>query len=142
MKFLSNPDKFVFAIGVGIVGFLFIFFYMILNRLGILTLLLVLWVLFSAYWARSSYIEYLIQDDKFIIRHMGRKIEVHFNDINYIIEFSSCTNPIKEKRYEIRLNNNLGVSDKLFKIENRSFTRWIGNQKDRFIIEKHVFHGQ
>ena len=110
---------------------------MILNRLGILTLLLVLWVLFSAYWARSSYIEYLIQDDKFIIRHMGRKIEVHFNDINYIIEFSSCTNPIKEKRYEIRLNNNLGVSDKLFKIENRSFTRWIGNQKDRFIIEKH-----
>ena len=95
MKFLSNPDKFVFAIGVGIVGFLFIFSYMILNRLGILTLLLVLWVLFSAYWARSSYIEYLIQDDKFIIRHMGRKIEVHFNDINYIIEFSSCTNPIK-----------------------------------------------
>lgn len=142
MKLISNPDKFVFSIGIGIVGSLFIISYMVLNRLYLLMLLLGLWILFSICWAKNNYIEYFIQDDKFVIRHMRREIEVRFDDIHYIIEFSNCSNPIKEKRYEIKLINASPVSNKLLKIENRAFTKWIENQKDRFIIEKHVFHGQ
>ncbi len=142
MKFIANPDKFIFFIGTGVVGFLFIFSYMILNQLSVLILLLALWILFSVWSVKKTYIEYAIQDDKFIIRHMRREIEVHFDDINYIVESLSCTNSIKEKRYEIKLNNTLNVPDNLLKIENRTFTKWIEKQKDRFIIEKRVFHGR
>lgn len=140
MKFIANPDKYIFSIGISIVGFLFIFSYMILNQLLILFPLLLLWIGFSIFIIRRNYIEYTIQEEKFIIRYMKKIFEIRFSEIEYIIQSSNYTNSFKEKRYELKLKNRVDVYEKLLKIENKSFTKWILKNIDSFKIKKEMFY--
>ena len=101
MRFIANPDKYIFFIGISIVGFLFIFSYMILNQLLILLPLMLLWIGFSIFMIKRNYIEYTIQEEKFTIRYMGKKIEIKFNEIEYVIQYSNYTNFLKEKNMSL-----------------------------------------
>ena len=140
MKFIANPDKFIFFIGISIVGLLFIFSYMILNHLVILIPLVFLWIGFSILIIKRNYVEYTIQEEKFVIRYMNKIYEISFGDIGYIIQFSNYTNPFKEKRYELKLKNRVDVHEKLLKIENKTFTKWIINNINTFKIMKVMFY--
>ena len=140
MRFIANPDKYIFFIGVSIVGFLFIFSYMILNQLLILLPLMLLWIGFSIFMMKRNYIEYTIQEEMFIIRYMGKKVEIKFNEIEYVIQYSNFTNLLKEKKYEFKLKNRQDVHEKLLKIENKSFTKWILKNIDKFKIKKENFY--
>ena len=101
MRFIANPDKYIFFIGISIIGFLFIFSYMILNQLLILLPLMLLWIGFSIFMIKRNYIEYTIQEEKFTIRYMGKKVEIKFNEIEYIIQYSNYTNLLKEKNMSL-----------------------------------------
>ena len=101
MSFIANPDKYIFFIGISIVGFLFIFSYMILNQLLILLPLMLLWIGFSIFMIKRNYIEYTIQEEKFTIRYMGKKVEIKFNEIEYVIQYSNYTNLLKEKNMSL-----------------------------------------
>ena len=101
MRFIANPDKYIFFIGISIIGFLFIFSYMILNQLLILLPLMLLWIGFSIFMIKRNYIEYTIQEEKFTIRYMGKKVEIEFNEIEYIIQYSNYTNLLKEKNMSL-----------------------------------------
>ena len=140
MKFIANPDKFIFFIGISIVGLLFIFSYMILNHLVILIPLVFLWIGFSILIIKRNYVEYTIQEEKFVIRYMNKIYEISFGDIGYIIQFSNYKNPFKEKRYELKLKNRVDVHEKLLKIENKTFTKWIINNINTFKIMKVMFY--
>lgn len=140
MRFIANLDKFIFFIGISIVGFLFIFSYMILNQLLILLPLMLLWIGFSVFMIKRNYIEYTIQEEKFTIRYMGKKVEIKFNEIEYVIQYSNYTNLLKEKKYELKLKNRQDVHEKLLKIENKTFTKWILKNIDKFIIMKEMFY--
>ena len=140
MRFIANPDKIIFFIGISIVGFLFIFSYMILNQLLILLPLMLLWIGLSIFMIKRNYIEYTIQEEKFTIRYMGKKVEIKFNEIEYVIQYSNYTNLLKEKKYELKLKNRQDVHEKLLKIENKSFTKWILKNVDNFKIKKEMFY--
>ena len=140
MRFIANPDKFIFFIGISIAGFLFIFSYMILNQLLILLPLMLLWIGLSIFMIKRNYIEYTIQEEKFTIRYMGKKVEIKFNEIEYVIQYSNYTNLLKEKKYELKLKNRQDVHEKLLKIENKSFTKWILKNVDNFKIKKEMFY--
>ena len=140
MRFIANHDKYIFFIGISIVGFLFIFSYMILNQLLILLPLMLLWIGFSIFMIKRNYIEYTIQEEKFTIRYMGKKVEIKFNEIEYVIQYSNYTNLLKEKKYELKLKNRQDVHEKLLKIENKSFTKWILKNIDNFKIKKEMFY--
>lgn len=136
MKFIANPDKFVFSIGVGIVGFLFIFSYMVLNQLFILIPLLILWVGFSLFLLKRNYIVYIIQDEKIIIKSYKTNFEIKFNEIMRIVELTNYTNPLKEKRYLLILNENINIQERFLKVENKTFTKWVSKNKKKFKIIK------
>ena len=140
MRFIANPDKYIFFIGLSIVGFLFIFSYMILNQLLILLPLMLLWIGFSIFMIKRNYIEYTTQEEKFTIRYMGKKVEIKFNEIEYVIQYSNYTNMLREKKYELILKNRQDVHEKLLKIENKSFTKWILKNIDNFKIKKEMFY--
>lgn len=140
MRFIANHDKYIFFIGISIVGFLFIFSYMILNQLLILLPLMILWIGLSIFMIKRNYIEYTIQEEKFTIRYMGKKVEIKFNEIEYVIQYSNYTNLLKEKKYELKLKNRQDVHEKLLKIENKSFTKWILKNIDNFKIKKEMFY--
>ena len=140
MRFIANPDKYIFFIGISIVGFLFIFSYMILNQLLILLPLLLLWIGLSIFVIKRHYIEYTIQEEKFTIRYMGKKVEIKFNEIEYVIQYSNYTNLLKGKKYELKLKNREDVHEKLLKIKNKSFTKWILKNIDNFKIKKEMFY--
>lgn len=139
MRFIANPDKFVFFIGVGIVGFLFIFSYMLLKQLVVLVPALILWIVFTIYLIRINYVEYIIHGEKIIIKYMKKNFEINFDEIDYIVQRSNYTNIFKAKKYELKLNNKLNVPDKLLKIENKTFTKWILKQSYRFKIKKKMY---
>ena len=139
MRFIANPDKYIFFIGISIVGFLFIFSYMILNQLLILLPLMLLWIGFSIFIIKKNYIEYTIQEEQFTIRYMGGKVEIKFNEIEYVIQYSNYTTLLK--KYELKLKNRQDVPEKLLKIENKSFTKWILKNIDNFKIKKEMFYG-
>ena len=140
MRFIANLDKYIFFIGISIVGFLFIFSYMILNQLLILLPLMLLWIGLSIFMIKRNYIEYTIQEEKFTIRYMGKKFEIKFNEIEYVIQYSNYTNLLKGKKYELKLKNRQDVHEKLLKIENKSFTKWILKNIDNFKIKKEMFY--
>ena len=140
MRFIANHDKYIFFIGISIVGFLFIFSYMILNQLLILLPLMILWIGLSIFMIKRNYIEYTIQEEKFTIRYMGKKVEIKFNEIEYVIQYSNYTNLLKGKKYELKLKNRQDVHEKLLKIENKSFTKWILKNIDNFKIKKEMFY--
>ena len=140
MRFIANRDKYIFFIGISVVGFLFIFSYMILNQLLILLPLMLLWIGLSIFMIKRNYIEYTIQEEKFTIRYMGKKVEIKFNEIEYVIQYSNYTNLLKEKKYELKLKNRQDVHKKLLKIENKSFTKWILKNIDNFKIKKKMFY--
>ena len=98
MKFISNPDKFVFFVGISIIGFIFMFTYILLNQFFILIPLLVLWIIFSVFILRRNYIEYIIQGEKIVIRTLKVKFEINLNEIKYIVELTNYTNLLREKR--------------------------------------------
>ena len=101
MRFIANLDKYIFFIGISIVGFLFIFSYMILNQLLILLPLMLLWIGLSIFMIKRNYIEYTIQEEKFTIRYMGKKFEIKFNEIEYVIQYSNYTKSLKEKNMSL-----------------------------------------
>lgn len=140
MRFIANHDKYIFFIGISIVGFLFIFSYMILKQLLILLPLMILWIGLSIFMIKRNYIEYTIQEEKFTIRYMGKKVEIKFNEIEYVIQYSNYTNLLKGKKYELKLKNRQDVHEKLLKIENKSFTKWILKNIDNFKIKKEMFY--
>ena len=53
---------------------------------------------------------------------MGKKVEIKFNEIEYVIQYSNYTNLLKEKKYELKLKNRQDVHEKLLKIENKEST--------------------
>ena len=136
MRFLTNPDKFVFCIGIGVVGFLFILSYMILNQMIFLSLVLILWMIFSVYLAQINHIEYEIHNDGFIVKHMRKTTKIKYKDIDCIFEYSSYTNSIRIKKYIIKLMDGCNVPDKFLKIENKAFSEWIDKEKSRFNIKR------
>lgn len=136
MKFVANPDKFISCIGFCIVIFLFIFSYMILNHLLIFIPLLILWIGFSVFVIKRNYVLYMIQDEKIIIQSFKKNFEIQLNEIEYIVEFSDYTKSLKEKKYKLILSEKLKVPEKFLEIENRTFTKWILKNEDRFKIKK------
>ena len=104
VKFIAYPDKFIFSIGVSIVGFLFIVSFMILNQVFILIPLLALWMVFSVFLIPRNHVEYIIQEEKIVIKSFGKKIEIDFNEIECINQISNYTNSLKEKEYVLKLN--------------------------------------
>ena len=101
---------------------------------------MLLWIGFSIFMIKRNYIEYTIQEEKFTIRYMGKKVEIKFNEIEYVIQYSNYTNLLKEKKYELKLKNRQDVHEKLLKIENKSFTKWILKNIDNFKIKKEMFY--
>ena len=140
MRFIANPDKYIFFIGISIVWFLFIFSYMILNQLLILLPLLLLWIGLSIFVIKRNYIEYTIQEEKFTIRYMGKKVEIKFNENEYVIQYSNYTNLLKGKKYELKLTIRQDVHEKLLKIENKSFKKKKKKNIDKFKIKKENFY--
>lgn len=140
IKFMANPDKFIFIIGVAVLGFLFLFICILLNHLILLLPLLILWILFSIYLVKRNYIVYIIHDDKFIIHYMSKEYEINFDEIVYILEISNYTNTLQEKQYKLSLNDKLNIDDKLLKIVNKTFTKWIKSNYDKFrILKQNIF---
>lgn len=136
MKFLSNPDKLIFCIGIGVVGFLFMVSYLILNKLPILILLLFFWIFIAFFLVRNNYVAYEITDDKFLVRYMKYYYEIKFNDIEYIVQYSNYNNLMQESRYELIVNSKININPKVLKIENRVFSKWLSNNSKNFIIKK------
>ncbi len=141
MKFLTNPDKIWFFVGVGIFGFLIIFFGMFLNEL--LSVFLIpaeaAWILVLYYLIKFNYTVYEIKEDKFIIKNMNKEYEINFEEIENIIEFKTYTNPIRIKRYEIVLSDTLNIKKRLLEIENQAFSKWISKNSEKFSIRKQYF---
>ena len=94
----------------------------------------------AIFMMKRNYIEYTIQEEMFIIRYMGKKVEIKFNEIEYVIQYSNYTNLLREKQYELKLKNRQDVHEKLLKIENKSFTKWILKNIDKFKIKKENFY--
>ena len=84
MKFVANPNRFIFFIGLGIVGFLYMFLYMILSKILLLIPAVLIWIIMSFYFARKNYVEFVILKNKFAIRCAGKKYDVDFADIDYM----------------------------------------------------------
>lgn len=139
MKFIANPDKLLFSIWISIMGYIFIFVKIILEQIIILYPLIFLWIAFSIFIIKRNYVEYTVQDEKIIIRYMRKIIEIKFNEIEYIVQYSSITNLLKEKKYEIRLKNRIDVHERLLEIENNSFNKWVLKNADNFKIIKRNF---
>ena len=140
VKILVNPDKFIFCIGVGVVGFLFIFSYMIFNPTWLLIPGLLFWLLVSYFLCRKNYVVITILQNKFIIQCMGKNDEIDFKDIDCIIEFSSETNTFRTKRYEIRMRCNRDSHPKVLEIENKEFSTWLLMHQKQFVIHKLVIY--
>ena len=138
MKFVANPNRFIFFIGLGIVGFLYMFLYMILSKILLLIPAVLIWIIMSFYFARKNYVEFVILKNKFAIRCAGKKYDVDFADIDYIIESSSYTNFFREKRYLLKVRDNVNIDSKTFKIENKVFSKWISEHRDTFLIKKQM----
>ena len=138
MKFVANPDRFIFFIGLGILGFLFIFSYMILSQILLLIPVLLIWIIISFYLARRNYVEFVISENKFVIRYTGKKYEVDFADIDCIIESSSYTNFFRKKRYLLKVRDNMNIDNRTLKIENKVFSKWISEHNDSFLIKKQM----
>lgn len=98
--------------------------------------LLILWIIFSWYIAKKNYIESVVLEDKFMIKFMNKEYQIDFSDIEYIIEFSDYTNPLKEKRDELKVSDKLNINKKVLSIENKAFSKWILSQDRGFIIKK------
>ena len=71
---------------------------------------------------------------------MVKKVERKLNEIKYVIQYSNYTNLLKGKKYELKLKNREDVHEKLLKIENKSFTKWILKNIDNFKIKKEMFY--
>ena len=140
MKFISNPDKFVFFVGISIIGFIFMFTYILLNQFFILIPLLVLWIIFSVFILRRNYIEYIIQGEKIVIRSLKVKFEINFNEIMYIVELTNYTNLLREKRYLLILNENIKIKERFLQIENKTFTKWVLQNEEKFHIYKKTIY--
>ena len=140
MKILANPDKFIFCIGVGVVGFLFIFSYMIFNPTWLLIPGLLFWLLVSYFLCRKNYVVITILQNKFIIQCMGKNDEIDFKDIDCIIEFSSETNTFRTKRYEIRMRSNRDSHPQVLEIENKEFSTGLSMHQNQFAIQKLVIY--
>ena len=136
VKFIAYPDKFIFSIGVAIVGFLFIVSFMILKQLFILIPLLALWIGFSVFLIQRNHVEYIIQEEKIVIKSFGKNIEIDFNEIECINQISNYTNSLKEKEFAIRLNDKFNVHKRLLKIKNKVFTEWFLENAEKFKIRK------
>lgn len=136
MKFISNPDKYIFFIGISMIGIVSIFAYMMLNQLLVMLPLLILWIAFSFFMIKRNYIVYAIKDTKFIIKYFKTTFEISFNEINYIIQVSNYINLLAEKKYEIVLRGNINVPKRLLKIENNFFTKWLLKNQNKFKIIK------
>ena len=136
VKFIAYPDKFIFSIGVAILGFLFIVSFMLLNQLFILIPLVALWMVFSVFLIQRNHVEYIIQEEKIVIKSFGKKIEIDFNEIECIIQLSNYTNSLKEKEYVLKLNEKISVPEKFLKIKNKTFTKWLLENAEKFKITK------
>ena len=140
MKFIANPDKFIFFIGSSILGSLFIVAYMILNQVWLLTLVLVIWLSIFSYLAKKNCVVFVVLENKFLIKSMKKEYEIDFKDVDYIVEFSNYTNFLKEKRYELKISSKINIDDRLLQIENRVFSKWILKQTHNFIIKRQMIY--
>ena len=111
---------------------------MILNKMLLLIPAVLIWIIMSFYFARKNYVEFVILKNKFAIRCAGKKYDVDFADIDYIIETSSYTNFFREKRYLLKIRDNVNIDNKTFKIENKVFSKWISEHRDIFLIKKQM----
>ena len=93
---------------------------------------------FSVFVIKRNYVLYMIQDEKIIIQSFKKNFEIQLNEIEYIVEFSDYTKSLKEKKYKLILSEKLKVPEKFLEIENRTFTKWILKNEDRFKIKKVV----
>ena len=140
MKFIANPDKFIFFIGSGIVGSLFIVAYMILNQVWLLILVLVIWLSISCYLAKKNCVVFVVLKNKFLIKSMKKEYEIYFKDVDYIVEYSNHTNFLKEKRYELKISSKINIDDRVLQIENKVFSKWILKQTHNFVIKRQMIY--
>ena len=69
MKFVADPNKFIFFIGLGIVGFLYIFLYMIFLKMQFIDVTLIKWeilngitLFFAILIIRKSKVSHCVKD--------------------------------------------------------------------------------
>ncbi len=138
MRFIADPNRFIFFIGLGVVGSTFILAYLVLSRILLLIPALLVWIIISVYLAKRSYVEFFISDNKFVIGCAGEKYNLDFADIDYIIETSSYTNFFREKKYVLKVKDNVNIHNRALNIENKAFSKWISEHKDSFLIKKQM----
>ena len=137
MRFITNPDKVIFSIGVGIVGGLFIYLYMFLNRINILFPLLILWIVFSLFLIKINYIEYVVKDKIITIKSIKKTISIKFSDIDYIIQVNHGLNMLRRRKYKLIVNK-FYINEKLLEIESEKFSKWLLKNTKEFKILKQI----
>lgn len=135
VKFIANPDTFFFAISVDVLGVVLILCVTILSKAKILCLLLAPWLFVSVLLAMHTHVLYTINNQEFVVKHMGKTYEFLFSEIQQIDEFTLCDN-LGAKRYQLQLSENSSVKQNLLTIQNDVFTKWLHKHADLFKIQK------
>ena len=134
MRINSYPDRIVFVFGVGIVGFLILLSFLVTLTLKFIAFAAIPWSFLVIYLFRKYDIIYILTEDKFVIKFMGKTIVLPFDDISYIEEISNYNNPKLEKKYRIITEEQ--IRENVLIIRNKKFSEWLKSHSDSFKIVK------
>ena len=133
MKFLASLDRFIFVIFLDVIVFLLILAGAIFLH-AIIGVLLLIWIFVAIRIAKISYVQYIIEDKKFIVKYMGKTQEISFAEISQITEIVH-PNMFCRKEYKIKLLETLTVNNRILEIQSGFFERWLNEHRDLFNIK-------
>ncbi len=137
MRINSYPDRIVFIFGVGIVGFVILLSFLATITLKFIAFAAIPWAFLAIYLFRKYDIIYILTENKFEIKFMGKTIVLPFDDITCIEEISNYNNPKLEKKYRIITNQQ--IRRNVLIIQNKRFSEWLKSHSDSFkIIKRNV----
>lgn len=134
MRINSYPDRIVLVFGVGIVGFLILLSFLVTLTLKFIAFAAIPWSFLVIYLFRKYDIIYILTEDKFVIKFMGKTIVLPFDDITCIEEISNYNNPKLEKKYRIITEEQ--IREYVLIIQNKRFSEWLKSHSDSFKIVK------
>ena len=134
VKFLTNPDKFIFIVALDVIVFLSLLALTVINWPTILCVLLLIWIFVAVQLARANLVRYTIEEHCFVVKHMGKTIKIDFEKIDHIEEFVYANN-FNQRRYLLRLSSDIAMNSRVLKIQCSIFTKWLDEHRHLFNIK-------
>ena len=133
MRFNVNPDKYLFSIGIVLIGFVTIISYIIAANNYFMLIGLSIWTILSFFIIRQVNVKLCITINTFVFVKKAKRIIIKYEEVICIKQISNYSNPLHCDKYIIVSNN--AVASKI-EIQNRSFSKWIKKNECNFKIVK------